>query len=179
MSKTGLDTPAAPNQPRFDNDRLWWTLVGLTETFVSARGCRILAVRMFYARSSEIVASYECGWPDVSSEPSAGFSCRIPGRHDHWATFLWKNLGSESVSMSDDTVVAQLIERIGYLAKTELGGQELSPTEHKVYELLTKQLSEREIAASLDRSRHTIHVHVKSIYRKLAVNSRPELLSKA
>jgi DNA-binding CsgD family transcriptional regulator len=36
----------------------------------------------------------------------------------------------------------------------------------------------RDIAARLEISPHTIHNHVKEIYRKMGVNSRPELLAR-
>ena len=51
----------------------------------------------------------------------------------------------------------------------------LSPTERQIFDLLVHHHTERHIAASLDRSPHTVHVHVKNIYRKLRVNSRKQL----
>jgi len=52
----------------------------------------------------------------------------------------------------------------------------LSATEHTVLQRLQKHDTERQIAEALDRSPNTIHVHVKSIYRKLMVTSRKQLL---
>lgn len=54
----------------------------------------------------------------------------------------------------------------------------LSQTERKVLGHLTNRLTERQIAERMYRSPHTIHVHVKSIYRKLDVNSRAELVER-
>lgn len=52
----------------------------------------------------------------------------------------------------------------------------LSATERRVLaHLLSEEGTEREIARALYRSPHTVHVHVKSIYRKLGVSSRREL----
>lgn len=51
----------------------------------------------------------------------------------------------------------------------------LSKTESVVLEHLLSPQTERDIAASMNRSPNTIHVHVKSIYRKLAITSRREL----
>ncbi|MCC6580898.1 MAG: hypothetical protein IT440_10695 [Phycisphaeraceae bacterium] len=51
----------------------------------------------------------------------------------------------------------------------------LTRTERRIYELLRTTATERQIAQNLHRSPHTIHVHVKSIYRKLNVRSRREL----
>lgn len=54
--------------------------------------------------------------------------------------------------------------------------QRLSQTERAVLHLLRAQLTERQIAERMGRSRHTVHVHVKSIYRKLGVRSRQQLI---
>ncbi|MFA9479665.1 LuxR C-terminal-related transcriptional regulator [Phycisphaerales bacterium AB-hyl4] len=53
----------------------------------------------------------------------------------------------------------------------------LSPTERDVLEMLRRESTEREIANHFGRSPHTVHVHVKSIYRKLGVHSRQQLRS--
>jgi len=52
----------------------------------------------------------------------------------------------------------------------------LTPTERRVLHYLQSGITEREIANQMHRSPHTIHVHVKNIYRKLDVSSRRELL---
>ncbi len=53
----------------------------------------------------------------------------------------------------------------------------LSPREHDVVIALVQEVSLDGVAAKLSISRHTVRSHLRSIYRKLAVNSRPELLS--
>lgn len=55
--------------------------------------------------------------------------------------------------------------------------QSLTPTEQVVLELLLDGLPEREAAQKLFISFHTVHNHVRSIYRKLSVRSRPELMA--
>jgi DNA-binding NarL/FixJ family response regulator len=52
----------------------------------------------------------------------------------------------------------------------------LSNTEHRVLQRLRLRETERQAAQALGRSHNTIHVHVKSIYRKLRVSNRNELL---
>jgi DNA-binding NarL/FixJ family response regulator len=52
----------------------------------------------------------------------------------------------------------------------------LSATEQIVLDALRHGQTEREIGQTLNRSRHTIHVHIKNIYRKLGVYSRNQLL---
>ncbi|WP_432799681.1 helix-turn-helix transcriptional regulator [Poriferisphaera sp. WC338] len=52
----------------------------------------------------------------------------------------------------------------------------LSKTERIVFDHLQTNKTERQVAEIMDRSRHTIHVYVKNIYRKLGISSRKELL---
>ena len=56
----------------------------------------------------------------------------------------------------------------------ELTGRELA-----VLRLLPSELSQREIAGTLYVSLNTIKSHVKSIYRKLGVDSRDDAVSRA
>lgn len=51
----------------------------------------------------------------------------------------------------------------------------LSQTERKVLDRIEQDVTEREAARQMQRSPHTIHVHVKNIYRKLGVSSRGQL----
>lgn len=53
----------------------------------------------------------------------------------------------------------------------------LSPREREALGHLLRGASEKEVAASLGRSRHTVHSYVKRIYRTLGVRSRSELRS--
>ena len=53
---------------------------------------------------------------------------------------------------------------------------ELTPRELRVLKLLRSDLSERDIGRELYVSYSTVHSHVRSIYRKLAVSSRAEAL---
>jgi pSer/pThr/pTyr-binding forkhead associated (FHA) protein len=54
----------------------------------------------------------------------------------------------------------------------------LTDMQGKVLDLLLTGLQEKEVASRLDLSRNTVHNHVKGIYRKLGVTSRPELLAR-
>ncbi len=60
-------------------------------------------------------------------------------------------------------------------AKTDPLDQ-LSNTERMVLDRLAQRETEKQVAEVLGRSPNTVHVHVKSIYRKLRVNNRRELL---
>ncbi|HZZ79645.1 MAG TPA: FHA domain-containing protein [Gemmataceae bacterium] len=54
---------------------------------------------------------------------------------------------------------------------------QLSESQRKVLDLLLRGRAEKAVAAKLDLSRHTVHNHVKEIYRRLNVSSRAELLA--
>jgi len=54
----------------------------------------------------------------------------------------------------------------------------LSPAEGRIFEFLVEGLAEKQIASQLRISRHTVHNHVKAIYRQFGVHSRPELLAR-
>lgn len=58
---------------------------------------------------------------------------------------------------------------------TGFGG--LSDGQRQVLRLLVQGASEKEAAASLHLSYHTVHSHVKLIYRQLGVSSRGELVA--
>ena len=54
---------------------------------------------------------------------------------------------------------------------------ELPPRLREVLLGLTRGLGEKQLAAELKLSPHTVHDHVKALYRRLHVGSRGELLS--
>jgi len=53
----------------------------------------------------------------------------------------------------------------------------IAPRLRKVLSAMLSGRSEKQIAAELSLSRHTVHQYVKEIYRKVGVNSRPELMA--
>jgi len=53
----------------------------------------------------------------------------------------------------------------------------LSDGQRQVLRLLVQGVSEKEAAAALHVSYHTVHSHVKLIYRQLGVSSRGELVA--
>jgi DNA-binding NarL/FixJ family response regulator len=55
----------------------------------------------------------------------------------------------------------------------------LTPREHRILELVSQGLSNRDMAESLSISRLTVECHTKNIYRKLAVTSRTEAVYQA
>lgn len=59
-----------------------------------------------------------------------------------------------------------------------VGDSKLSRRQRQTLELLLAGNAEKQIATQLKISRHTVHVYVKSLYKRFGVNSRPELLAK-
>ncbi len=57
-------------------------------------------------------------------------------------------------------------------------GQDLTERERTVLRLLKSGLHEREIGDELYVSRNTVHSHIQSIYRKLAVSTRAEAVER-
>ncbi|CAM5267930.1 LuxR-family transcriptional regulator OS=Streptomyces glaucescens OX=1907 GN=SGLAU_19380 PE=4 SV=1 [Streptomyces glaucescens] len=55
----------------------------------------------------------------------------------------------------------------------------LSGREHDVLERLARMMSTQEIAADLYVSENTVKTHLKSVYRKLAVNRRSDAVRRA
>lgn len=54
---------------------------------------------------------------------------------------------------------------------------DLPPRRRQVLEALLKGQSEKEVAKALRLSVHTVHVHVKAIYKQFGVSSRAELMA--
>jgi DNA-binding NarL/FixJ family response regulator len=54
----------------------------------------------------------------------------------------------------------------------------LSPRMRDTLQLLLAGDSEKEVAGKLKLSPHTVHIHVKNLYKRLSVCSRAELMAK-
>ena len=63
--------------------------------------------------------------------------------------------------------------------QTDDGSPALSPREREVLDLIARGSTNREIAAALHLSPHTIHEHTSSLYRKLDVRNRAEAVQRA
>ena len=55
----------------------------------------------------------------------------------------------------------------------------LSPREREVLDLIARGSTNREIAAALHLSPHTIHEHTSSLYRKLGARNRADAVQRA
>jgi DNA-binding CsgD family transcriptional regulator len=76
-----------------------------------------------------------------------------------------KLLGGEKIASSHASLVASI-------------RPPLSPRQSQTLELLLAGDSEKQLARKLAISPHTAHIHVKTIYKRLGVSSRGELLSR-
>ena len=71
------------------------------------------------------------------------------------------------------------LERPAKIRRDPSGDYELTRRELGVLQLLRSDLSERDIGRELYVSHYTVHSHVRSIYRKLAVSSRSDALERS
>ena len=71
------------------------------------------------------------------------------------------------------------LERPAQIRRVLSEDRELTPRELGVLKLLRGDLSERDIGRELYVSHYTVHSHVRSIYRKLAVRSRADALERS
>jgi DNA-binding CsgD family transcriptional regulator len=70
------------------------------------------------------------------------------------------------------------VEQIAKIVLSDKDAQKLSPREKEILALLLKNLTLRQISFELHISYNTVNTHYNSIYRKLGVSSRGELLTK-
>jgi pSer/pThr/pTyr-binding forkhead associated (FHA) protein len=84
------------------------------------------------------------------------------------AAFIMKDLGDLISELSTD----QVSEASASAARIFL-----SPAQRRIFDLLVRGDAEKEIAATVKLSPHTIHNHVKAIYKAYDVHSRGELLA--
>jgi DNA-binding CsgD family transcriptional regulator len=91
----------------------------------------------------------------------------------------WITLHASRAGPADDSVAIVLERASGPQSATlrlEMHG--VTPREREVATLLARGLSNPEIAAALVLSPHTVQDHVKSLFEKLNVSSRQELVAR-
>ena len=121
--------------------------------------CRIaiilLRCQAYHAFTSDDHATFDSLRPALAESLS-----RAQGQRDDLKTSTWSHLPPPPTR----TVVVNRLLR-------------LSRMERRVLRLLRRGCTERRVAQQLNRSPHTVHVHVKNIYRKMDVNCRAQLLA--
>ena len=68
--------------------------------------------------------------------------------------------------------------RVGAVMPDPCNDPKLSRRQRQTLHLLLQGDLEKQVAAKLGVSRHTVHVYVKALYKHFRVNSRAELLAK-
>jgi len=81
----------------------------------------------------------------------------------------------DSAVQDTSELSTHLVDRLPMHQRPSVG--QLSKAQRRVLDLLLAGLAEKEVATKLEISQHTVHNHVKGIYRKMGVSSRPELLA--
>lgn len=108
---------------------------------------------------------------------AGGARARVATEGGRWLTLRGSALATGG---GDPGRVAVTVEpaRPAEVAPLVVGAHELSDREAQVVALLAQGLATDEIAARLVISRHTLRDHVKSVFAKLGVASRPELTAR-
>ena len=88
-----------------------------------------------------------------------------------------KPFGAREVGLVDLFHQAQPLYRNVQVAPPVMPRRGLTPRQQDVLWALRSGDSEKQVAAKLGVSIHTVHVYVKAIYRHFNVNSRGELMS--
>jgi len=83
-------------------------------------------------------------------------------------------------SCPDPGILTRRLSAYGQSPRANISSRDgqLTRREHRVLQLLTSDLSERDIGHELYVSHNTVHSHVRSIYRKLGVSSRAHALQR-
>ncbi|HLW64044.1 MAG TPA: FHA domain-containing protein [Gemmataceae bacterium] len=77
------------------------------------------------------------------------------------------NVEEETEDCNSDEVASAIAARV----------QSLSQGQRRVYDLLVRGISDKQIGRRLDLSPHTVHTHIRAIFKILEVHSRLELMA--
>ena len=108
---------------------------------------------------------------------------RAPGGEGHYGFTLNRALGDGPFTTREGRLIHilhhELARSFGTALALEPGGlfAGLSRRLEETLQALIEGDSEKQVAARLGLSRHTVHEYVMDLYRRLAVNSRAELLA--
>jgi len=97
---------------------------------------------------------------------------RVPSQH--WLVLHGARLRPVASRRPTTAVVVEPAHR-AELVPLIVAAHELTPREREITEMLVRGLSTAEIAATLWLSSYTVRDHVKAVFGKLGVRSRPEL----
>ncbi|MDF3064839.1 MAG: Transcriptional regulator, LuxR family protein [Polyangiaceae bacterium] len=176
---TGLDEG---KEGAFMGDVIWYdhksdpTLNGLLplygSTFVRTRA-ELSEDRNWYgsALANERFRKHDCDdfILAMNAVPGAGVICSLE---------LFRPWGAPRFEERERLLVQLVHEELSRDFQARVTQQpRLSPRQREVLGLLRRGLAEKQIAAELDVSPHTVHDYVKALYRAHSVQSRAELLA--
>lgn len=180
VGQSGVDRS---QEQAFMGDVFWYdhhsdhTLNGLLplygSTFVRTRA-ELSEDRAWYrsALANERFRRHDCDdfIMAMSAVPGGGIICSLE---------LFRPWGAPRFTDRERTIVQLLHEELARDFRVRTADDpRLSPRQRQVQALLRRGLAEKQIAAELDVSPHTVHDYVKALYRVHAVQSRAELLAK-
>jgi len=84
-----------------------------------------------------------------------------------------KTIYEQSVKTASDKTTSEFDEKCKYLHDHI---SSLTPTEHAIFVLYTKELSTKEVMKEMNITENTLKYHNKNIYSKLGVSSRKQLI---
>jgi DNA-binding CsgD family transcriptional regulator len=118
--------------------------------------------------ANERFRAHDCDHFIISTVPVAPHTCA--------SLALFRAWGDQPFGAREKLLVELLHEELG---RDWLGAREprLSPRQREVLELLRRGASEKEVAAALEVSNHTVHDHVKALHRAYGARSRGELMA--
>jgi DNA-binding CsgD family transcriptional regulator len=99
-----------------------------------------------------------------------------PGQSVRFGAVMFQLVGQELPGEESDSQASTNAIPARSTSELPALGQ-LSDAQRRVLDLLLRGRSEKAVAAKLKLSRHTVHNHVKEIYRRFDVGSRAELLA--
>ncbi len=107
-----------------------------------------------------------------------------PVNRDAESYFLFSRWQGDEFSEEDKALASNTLKGLKWFFRRimlhhglMLADTPLTATERQVLSHLVSNLSEKQIAEKIDKKIDTTHQHVKSIYRKFNVNSRPALMA--
>lgn len=100
---------------------------------------------------------------------------RVRGRSGRWLT-LHASLTEPTPGRPSQTVIVIAPCEPEELARLNVASYGLTPREEELVKLVARGLATREISGALFISEHTVHNHLRSIFEKVGVHSRRELV---
>ncbi len=109
-----------------------------------------------------------------TGRPGLPARARVQVPSQHWLVLHGARLHPVASRRPTTAVVVEQAHR-AELVPLIVAAHELTPREREITEMLVRGLSTAEIAATLWLSPYTVRDHVKAVFGKLGVRSRPEL----